>query len=122
MARHHPDLSWAIILQQAWSIRLRDRLSYSDSHTSGSHSNATNSYQNTFHKGGKSNDYCRRFNKGKCNLGKECAFKHRCSYCGKFGHGVIVCRKLIFDKEKAGKAHGKKDNNGSGHGTMHKQH
>ena len=57
--------------------------------------------QNSYNgKGGKNNDYCHRFNKGKCNLGKACRYEHRCNYCNKFGHGVIVCRKLTFDKEK----------------------
>ena len=26
MAKHHPNHSWAVILQQAWSMKLRDRL------------------------------------------------------------------------------------------------
>ena len=99
MARH-PEYSWAIILQQAWSMKLRDRVFRSEmpSHNSGY------SGQNNSGKGSNNpNDYCKRFNKGICNLGRECANEHCCSYCHKFGHGVIVCRKLIFDKEKSSK-------------------
>ena len=102
----HPQRSWAIILQQAWSMKLRDRVHRSDtpSHYSGNHSgNQHNNWQKN-HSGSP----CRRFNKGKCNRGKECHYDHRCTYCNKFGHGVIVCRKLIFDKEKGGANHSKK--------------
>ena len=113
MARH-PERNWSVILQQVWLMRLRDRVFWHDNHTpSKGHGNSkqTNHNGNT-HKNGNPNDYCRQFNRGKCNLGKECAFEHRCMYCHKFGHGVIVCHKLIFDKDKAGKnsnGHAKKD-------------
>ena len=120
MAWHHPDRSWVIILQQAWSMRLRDHLTHGENNAV----NSTGHFNNSYHtpKNSKSNNYCRRFNKGKCNLGRECAYEHRCSYCGKFGHGVIVCRKLIFDKEKAVKPHHKKDNGAPSHSMSHKQH
>ena len=45
-------------------------------------------------------DYCRRFNKGRCTFGLRCRFEHRCQYCHKFGHGIHNCRKLIADKKE----------------------
>ena len=88
--RHHiaryPARSWSIILQQAWTMLLKDRLKNDNSY---------------FQKGnfaGKQNkrdkEPCRRFNRGRCSFGLSCKFDHRCSVpkCGKFGHGAHVCR------------------------------
>ena len=75
----HPQRSWSVILQQAWNLRLKDKLRY-ESH-GGDHSK------------GKSKEICKRFNRGKCNLGASCKFDHRCLGCGKFGHGIHICRK-----------------------------
>ena len=118
----HPQRSWAIILQQAWSMRLRDRIIRHDTPNSRQQHQQFNSSGENFNANKSTSltaDYCRRFNKGKCNLGKSCHYEHRCSYCNKFGHGVIVCRKLIFDKEKSSKnskgSHGK--NNHGHHGS-----
>ena len=96
LARHHPHRSWSVILQQAWSMRLRDRLSKGDSSwgSSSSHSNHNHHKQK-----GKP---CRRYNRGKCNFGSSCRYDHRCSYgpCGKFGHSILNGRKLAADREK----------------------
>ena len=66
---------------QAWALRFRDR-----------HNNQqygpTSGYIPR-----KQNDACRRFNRGKCNLGTNCRYDHKCSYCNKFGHGSLHCRK-----------------------------
>ena len=78
----HPKRSWAIILQQAWSVRLKDKLKHSSQ--SSSHSNRSDSWK----------DICKRFNRGDCASGNDCKYEHRCSFCFKFGHGVINCRKL----------------------------
>ena len=105
----HPDRSWSIILQQAWAMRLCDRI-YHNKIENQSY-NHTQEMPSHHHKEGtKSSDYFKRFNKGKCNLGKACRYEHRCLYCNKFGHGVIICRKLIFDRDKSGS--GGKRNNG----------
>ena len=84
---------------------LRDRLSYGKEQMSHNAHDAGSSYQYTPKNNGhsKTSDYCKGFNRGKCNLGSKCMSEHRCSYCNKFGHGVIVCRKLIFEREKSGK-------------------
>ena len=81
----HPYRSWSVILQQAWTMLLKDR---------NKHDN------NYFQKGGfsrgskKDREPCRRFKKGRCTYGMSCKFDHRCSVktCGKFGHGAHICR------------------------------
>ena len=102
----HPSRSWAIILQQAWLLRLRlawqetptsNKYHYNGGHNSGSQSG--NGHGNGSGFKGKLGEICKRFNKGKCSLGHECNYEHRCSYCYKFGHGVIVCHKLNFDQD-----------------------
>ena len=74
----HPTRSWSIILQQAWTMILKDRVK-----------------NDTFGKTqkGKKNEPCRRYNKGKCTFGLACRYEHRCSMpkCGKFGHGAHIC-------------------------------
>ena len=108
----HPERSWSVILQQAWSMRFRDRLvkyegggnNYS-SHKAGQQYSQNHS-GNGKTKGGKpsSGEPCRRFNHGKCNFGSSCHFDHKCAYtpCGKFGHSILNCRKLQADRASAG--------------------
>ena len=89
MARN-PQRSWAIILQQAWSMRLKDRLHRSDGnagYTPGGHSNR-----------GKSGEPCHCLNRGHCNFGSNCRYDQRCSYCFKFGHGAVNCRRAQNDR------------------------
>ena len=79
----HPTRSWAIILQQAWAIRLKDRLR-TDNYPGGGDVRRP-----------RSKEPCRRFNRGNCSYGQNCRFDHHCSVraCGKFGHGAHICRK-----------------------------
>ena len=77
----NPFRTWAVILQQAWSMRLKDKVRYHDS-------SAGNAGQ-----GGYKKDYCQRFQKGKCHLGLSCKFDHRWAICNKFGHGAHICRR-----------------------------
>ena len=72
-----PDRSWATILQQAWSLCLKDKIS----------NNFSQNKQGN--KGSK--DICKRFNKGQCTAGRNCRYEHKCCGCGKFGHGVHIC-------------------------------
>ena len=84
--RHHiaryPGRSWNIILQQAWTILLKDCLK---------HDMGPFQRQNYTKKGGEP---CRRFNRGKCTFGLSCKYDHHCSVkkCGKFGHRAFQCR------------------------------
>ena len=80
----HPQRPWNVILQQAWTMLLKDRLKYDNM---------------AFQRGGtrsskKDKEPCRRLNRGKCTFGLSCKFDHHCSVkkCGKFGHGAHICR------------------------------
>ena len=75
----HPQQSWSVILQQAWNLRLKDRLRFDSFGDQG--------------RSPKSKEICKRFNKGKCHSGSSCRYDHRCLNCGKFGHGAHICRK-----------------------------
>ena len=76
----YPNRSWAVILQQAWSMCLKDRIHHQN-HDPG--------------RNGKKKEICRHFNKGLCTAGVACKYKHWCSVpdCKKFGHGVHICHK-----------------------------
>ena len=86
-----PHRSWAMILQQAWSLRLRDRIMAGQIF---GNSASTSGFSNC----SKVSEPCRRFNRGKCNFGATCKYEHHCSYCFKFGHGVLQCRKAQNDR------------------------
>ena len=82
----YPTRAWNVILQQAWTMLLKDRLKND---------------HGMFKKGGKSKkEFCKRFNKGRCTFGPSCIFEHRCSVPegGKYGHGAFNCR-LKKDKQ-----------------------
>ena len=81
----HPYRSWAIILQQAWTVRLKDRLRTNNGNGAGFTSGRNGS------KGRK--DICWRYNNGKCTYGSTCKFDHKCSVCLHFGHGMYNCRR-----------------------------
>ena len=115
MARN-PQRSWAMILQQAWSLRLRDRImssntwansNYNAGHTAGNFQRTGNN---------RISEPCRRYNRGKCNFGNTCKFEHRCSYCFKFGHSSVNCRKAIADRERRNS-----NGNNQGQSTHHNQ-
>ena len=116
----HPERSWSVILQQAWSMKLRDRIICNDNVSNNNgHSHfhqAANSQVSPGSMGTKSkiNEPCCRFNRGKCKFGASCRYEHRCSYCHKFGHTVINCRKLIADQERSGKKNGSNKEHKSG--------
>ena len=79
----YPLRSWAVILQQAWSICLKDRIKHEDFH---SHNGSGRKFKK---------EACKRFNRGQCTAGRNCKYDHRCTVptCGKFGHGAHICRK-----------------------------
>ena len=87
MARN-TQRNWSMILQQAWSLRLRDRTA------AGQGYGPVNPNWNR----NKTNEACRRFNHGKCNFGANCKFEHKCNYCNRKGHPAVHCRKAIADR------------------------
>ena len=82
----NPLRTWMVILQLAWNMRLKDRVSSDFNYVRGSNSS-------------NKREPCRRFQRGKCNYGINCKFEHRCTICTKFGHGAYMCRKR-FDNDK----------------------
>ena len=99
MARN-PFRSWSMILQQAWSLRLKDRIMNQNTWANSYPSNNHNGNKNNQALASKFNEPCRRFNRGKCNFGPNCKYEHRCSYCYKFGHSSVNCRKALGDRER----------------------
>ena len=95
----YPDRNWSVILQQAWMMRLQEKLG------SSSASRGLNSNQGS-HK--KNSDACRRYNRGKCTFGNSCKYDHKCQYCNHFGHPISSCRKLAAERtEKVNKTDAK---------------
>ena len=117
----NPNHSWSIILKQAWSMRLNDRLPKGNDTAGGARfSRPGVGFQNG-DKREKFNEPCHRFNRGKCNFGTGCHYKHHCSYCYIFGHGSVNCRKAIGDRNNAG-ASGKNMEKLEPHYSLAKMH
>ena len=76
-----PNRNWSLILQQAWTMYLKDRLKFDPG------KGASNSGFGAKRK----KDECRHFNKGLCTAGSSIT-DHRCIECGKFRHGACICR------------------------------
>ena len=88
---YFPDRSWAIILQQAWAMNLKDKINLGNNGFKGLPNNSNNlGNQNKFKR-----EICKKYNKGLCNRGRSCHFEHRCLECGKFGHGEHICRQKV---------------------------
>ena len=95
----HPTRSWAVILQQVWSMKLKDRLAnQSFNHGQPQGGQLASSYNKS--QSPKSSDHCRRINRGKCKFGASCRYDHHCSYCNKYGHGFFNCHKAAANREK----------------------
>ena len=86
----NPQRSWAIILQQSWSMRLKDQIV----NDYGKRGMVLSDWMDRV----RISEPCRRFNRGKCTYGSNCKYDHKCSYCFKFGHNVHVCRKASADR------------------------
>ena len=84
----HPEHSWSVILQQAWTMYLKDRVSNTSAQNNGSANSPGGG------RGAKSKKICFDFNSGYCSYGSRCKFDHRCGVCGKYGHGTYNCRKV----------------------------
>ena len=116
----NPTRSWSVILQQAWSMRLKDK------HGSGHSRNSDREHGGVSSgSSGKSKDYCRRYQRGQCNRGLSCHYQHKCAICGKFGHGAHICRRRSKGNaestdEKFHYYSDKSDRNGGGGYHQHK--
>ena len=72
----HPMRSWAVILQHAWNLEMKDRIGGGYSNTGGhSHDNRNSEKYgnngNSFSKHAKVSEPCKRYNRGKCNFGSQ---------------------------------------------------
>ena len=93
----HPQRNWGIILQQAWSFCLTEKIPQNQK---GNNFSGGGKYQDTSKKKGK---ICFDYNAGNCTYGFACKFDHRCGICGKFGHGAFNCRRADLDNRYKGK-------------------
>ena len=86
---NYPQRSWAVILQQAWSMCLHDKVK----------TQISEEFRGSAAGGNKKSkkEPCHRFNKGICTAGALCHYDHRCTVptCGKWGHGAHICRKRL---------------------------
>ena len=80
----HPNRSWRVILQQAWSMFLKDKL-FSKNGANRESGSSTNPPVRR--------RLCYDYNLGNCTYGRRCKYDHRCSFCNKYGHGAYNCRK-----------------------------
>ena len=91
----HPGRNWGIILHQAWTMRMKDRLKFTGN--SGNHafseSSSTGGRPYSRNNSGKRKKICWKYNAGQCTYGFSCKFEHKCGICGKFRHGAHICRK-----------------------------
>ena len=85
----YPERSWAVILQQAWNLRLKDKIRHELFNDRSSHRQ-------------KSKEICKHFNKGKCHSGAGCHYEHRCQNCNKWGHGAHICRRRSETEKGSG--------------------
>ena len=93
----HPTHSWAIILQQAWTMLLKDRLCNDNQIFQKGNFSGGGRCQNK-----KDREPCKHFKKGRCTFGLSCKYDHCCSVpkCGKFGHGTHVCRIRLAEQQQ----------------------
>ena len=108
MTRYHLHRSWGVILQQAWSMFLKDRIGSTPSSGNGNFGRSNGNTNN-----GARRRLCYDFNSGHCTFGKKCKFDHRCSFCNKFGHGSFNCRRANRPKGSGG-SNGSNGSHGDG--------
>ena len=94
----YPEHNWGIILQQAWSLSLKDKISVTGSDggpvSTQSHNGERQSSHGNNNNNGNQKRICFKYNQGKCTFGFRCKFEHKCGICGKYGHGAYNCRKI----------------------------
>ena len=73
-----PNRNWGIILQQAWTLKMRRSIS-------------RDSYNNQGRNGGNRRNLCWKFNQGCCNYKIGHKFDHKCTICNRWGHGAHNC-------------------------------
>ena len=108
MSRHHMNRKWDVILQQAWAMCLKDKVTnYTPNSKAGGNGNGH------MGGGGPRKELCFDYNKGICTFGKRCKFDHRCSFCDKYGHGSHICQKAKASSGRPQIQNNLSDNNNS---------
>ena len=92
----NPGRNWGIMLEQAWSVRLIERIPHNISMVKNSPAVID---QGSSGGGRSGRKLCWKYNKGNCTYGLNCKFDHKCGICSKFGHGAHNCRKGRPDKQ-----------------------
>lgn len=93
-----PNTHWGMISQQTWTLELGDHNSKGVQHPAPEGNSISQVKQSQ-----RSRNPCWRYNKGRCTFGESCEFDHRCSHCGKKGHGRHECfRRVKSEKGKRG--------------------
>ena len=108
MSRYHLQQNWGVILQQAWSMFLKDKIPVPGTPGGGPREGGQGSGNYRRRK------LCFDFNSGYCSFGRKCKFDHRCSFCNKFGHGAANCRKA--NKNNSSPAASAMSHRGNGNG------
>ena len=80
-----PTRNWGIILHQAWALKMR-RHNYSSGN---GQRNSPECRQNGH--GNWRDNICWQYNLDGCTFGISCKFDHKCSLCGRWGHGAVNC-------------------------------
>ena len=107
----YPQRSWSQIYTQMWNLTLCE-----GGQRQASHGSAQGNRKE------RSEPYCWKFNKSKCNYGPKCRFEHRCSYCFSYNHGYQHCpRKPGGRKDKDKKERRRGSSEGRGHGHNDKK-
>ena len=108
----NPLRNWGIILQQAYTMCMKDRHNAASFYGQALGNQGRNGESSS---SGKSKKLCYSFNKGKCTYGSKCKLEHRCGMCSRFGHGAHNCRKSggvnFSGKEKEAEQNGDKNHN-----------
>lgn len=99
-----PETHWGVISQHTWTLE------FGESSTKGGDGSGAPAVSSFPKEGKRSRNPCWRFNKGRCTFGESCEYDHRCSHCGKRGHGKHECFKRnrgeksqVMKKEKTSK-------------------
>ena len=104
----NPQCNWGIILQQAWSLFMREKNGNAyQNHTRHNPNNKGNGNGSGKNNGNKR--ICYKFNQGKCTYGFACKFEHKCEICAKYRHGAYSCRKLMNNVNNGGGSHDRDD-------------
>lgn len=82
-----PNTHWGMISQQTWTLQ------FGENYKGGSLSGINPGGSTTAKAQNQNRKPCWRFNKGRCTFGDQCEYDHRCSHCGKRGHGRHECFK-----------------------------